>query len=214
MRYGRAVLSRFGRYVRDHHVGLLALVIAMSGTAYAATALPKNSVGRKQLRNNAVTSKKVKNRSLLRRDLAPGVIPRSRRGGPGGRGPRGFRGPRGRRGLRGLTGVVGNVTVQRLDLPLADNSNVNGSVPCPSGQKILAGSANVADTTSADVNITVSRPAQGAGQLLPTSGQAFDRWRAAAVNPAGGTGATTLRVWAICAPGTQPAVPTGGAGGD
>ena len=42
---------------------LIALVFAMGGTSYALT-LPKNSVGSKQIRKNAVTSKKVKDRTL------------------------------------------------------------------------------------------------------------------------------------------------------
>ena len=46
-------------YLRQHHVGVLALFIALSGTAYAA-ALPRNSVGPAQLKKNAVTSAKIK----------------------------------------------------------------------------------------------------------------------------------------------------------
>lgn len=38
-------------------VSVLALIIALGGTSYAALKLPKNSVGTKQLRNGAVTSK-------------------------------------------------------------------------------------------------------------------------------------------------------------
>ena len=45
-------------YLRQHHVGVLALFIALSGTAYAAT-LPRNSVGPAQLKKNAVTSAKI-----------------------------------------------------------------------------------------------------------------------------------------------------------
>ena len=41
-------------------MGLLALAVAMTGTAYAATELPKNSVGAKQLKKNAVTLPKIK----------------------------------------------------------------------------------------------------------------------------------------------------------
>jgi hypothetical protein len=61
-------------YVRRHHVGALALFIALSGTAYAAT-LPRNSVGGAQLKRNAVTSAKVKNRSLTAVDLRRGQLP-------------------------------------------------------------------------------------------------------------------------------------------
>jgi len=45
-------------------ISLVALFVALGGTAYATTSLPKNSVGTKQLRNNAVTTKKLKNRAV------------------------------------------------------------------------------------------------------------------------------------------------------
>lgn len=37
-------------------LSLLALFVALGGTTYAAATLPKNSVGTKQLKKNAVTS--------------------------------------------------------------------------------------------------------------------------------------------------------------
>jgi hypothetical protein len=40
-------------------VAVLALLVAMSGTAYAATMLPKNSVGTAQLKKGAVTLTKI-----------------------------------------------------------------------------------------------------------------------------------------------------------
>ena len=42
-------------------IAYLALFVALCGSAYAATQLPKNSVGPKQLKANAVTTAKVKN---------------------------------------------------------------------------------------------------------------------------------------------------------
>ena len=50
----------------------LALVVALSGSAYAVTQLPHNSVGSAQLRKNAVSSKAVKNHSLKAMDLGEG----------------------------------------------------------------------------------------------------------------------------------------------
>ena len=41
-------------------IALLALFVALGGTTYAATSLPRNSVGTKQLKKNAVTSPKIK----------------------------------------------------------------------------------------------------------------------------------------------------------
>jgi hypothetical protein len=73
-------------------VACLALMVALGGVGYAATALPRNSVGTPQLKRNAVTSVKVKDRSLLARDFRRGQLPR---------------GPRGLRGLTGATGAQG-----------------------------------------------------------------------------------------------------------
>jgi hypothetical protein len=50
-------------------ISIIALVMAMGGTGYAALKLPKNSVGAKQLRNNSVTGAKVKNHSLTGSDV-------------------------------------------------------------------------------------------------------------------------------------------------
>jgi hypothetical protein len=45
-------------------VAMVALIVAMAGTGYAATQLPKNSVGTKQLENNAVTKAKIKKNAV------------------------------------------------------------------------------------------------------------------------------------------------------
>jgi hypothetical protein len=65
-------------------VSSICLFVVLGGAAYAATALPGNSVGPKQLRDNAVSSPKVKDRSLLAKDFKTGQLPR---GAPGEIGP-------------------------------------------------------------------------------------------------------------------------------
>jgi hypothetical protein len=45
-------------------VSVIALIVALSGTSYAAFSLPNNSVTSRQLRNGAVTTRKLKNRSV------------------------------------------------------------------------------------------------------------------------------------------------------
>jgi hypothetical protein len=50
----------------------LALFIALGGGAYAASQLPADSVGTAQLKAGAVTSKKVKDHTLVRKDVAGG----------------------------------------------------------------------------------------------------------------------------------------------
>jgi hypothetical protein len=72
----------------------LALALAVSGGAYAATQLPKNSV----------TSKQVKNGSLSARDFKPGQLAA---GPTGAAGPAGPRGPEGAKGAKGDAGAPG-----------------------------------------------------------------------------------------------------------
>jgi hypothetical protein len=60
-------------------VACLALGVALGGTSVAAIqALPKNSVGPKQIRKNAVTSPKVKNNALTGADINEGSLAKVR----------------------------------------------------------------------------------------------------------------------------------------
>jgi hypothetical protein len=67
----------------------IAVFVALGGGAYAALRVPKNSVGSKQLKANAVNSSKVKNGSLLEGDFKAGQLP----AGP--QGPKGVQGDKG-----------------------------------------------------------------------------------------------------------------------
>ena len=82
-------------------VATIALFLALGGSVYAATQLPKNSVGPKQLRKDAVRSSKVKNGSLLPSDFKAGLLPHGPQGPAGSRGPAGPQGPQGPVGPQG-----------------------------------------------------------------------------------------------------------------
>jgi hypothetical protein len=92
-------VSGLGRYIRRHHVALLALFVALGGTSVAASnvLLPRNSVGTAQLKNGAVTKKKINKKTL-----------RALRGRRGPRGPQGVPGPQGVQGAQGLQGPKGD----------------------------------------------------------------------------------------------------------
>lgn len=76
-------------------VAILALVVALSGSAIAAvivsspSQLGKNVVTGKKIKKNAVTSKKVKDRSLLRKDFKSGQLPAGAKGDKGDKGDAG-----------------------------------------------------------------------------------------------------------------------------
>lgn len=92
-------------------VAFAALMVALGGTSYAIAQLPANSVGSKQLKKNAVTTAKVKNRSLVAKDFKAGQLPAGPRGAQGPVGPAGPAGPAGAAGARGPAGAT-NVTVR------------------------------------------------------------------------------------------------------
>ena len=52
----------------------IAVFIALGGASYAATQLPKNSVGPKQLRKNAVTTAKVKKEAITAAKVKKGTL--------------------------------------------------------------------------------------------------------------------------------------------
>jgi len=85
-------------------VALVALGVARGGTSYAASKLPRNSVSTRQIKNNSVTSPKVKDRSLRAVDFARGELPAGERGAQGPQGPQGERGVQGPQGERGPVG--------------------------------------------------------------------------------------------------------------
>jgi hypothetical protein len=110
-------------------IACLALGIALSGTAVAASvALAPNSVGTPQLKNNAVTTKKVLNGTLLRADFKANQIPAGKTGPAGPAGPAGAAGPAGPAGpsdaySRFLNGPVAipaaSTTLANLTIPQA-----------------------------------------------------------------------------------------------
>ena len=52
-------------------ISLAALFVALGGTTYAATSLPRNSVGTEQLKKNAVTAAKIRNRAVTASKIDP-----------------------------------------------------------------------------------------------------------------------------------------------
>ena len=95
-------------------VAFAALMVALGGTSYAIAQLPANSVGSKQLKKNAVTAAKVKDRSLVAKDFKAGQLPRGDKGEPGARGAVGPAGPAGPPGPEGPP-AVSSLTVREGD---------------------------------------------------------------------------------------------------
>ena len=101
------------KHLRNNVVAYIALFVALSGSAYAATALPAGSVGTSQLKNGAVTAAKVKHRSLLALDFAAGQLPAGARGPAGAAGAPRADGWHGRARVTGGHGPAGRHSASR-----------------------------------------------------------------------------------------------------
>ena len=190
-------------------ISVLALMIALGGTSYAAISIPKNSITSAQikkgavaasdLRANAVTAEKVKDGSLKKADFAAAELPAGPRGLTGAPGPKG---DPGLQGLQGLVGTTGPATVYRAQAATDLLDGIKGSydVYCPAGQQAIAGGVRGDDTLSEATSVTSSRPAiSSSNSEPPANGQGFTGWRVTVTNILGGVVAGIRpEVWVVC----------------
>ena len=189
-------------------IASLALFVALGGVSWAAVTLPANSVGKRQLKRNAVTSEKVANGSLKEADFAAGQLPTGQRGatGPTGaageRGDRGDTGPKGDRGDTGLAGLKGEKG-DRGDTGPPGPSGCDGLL-CPGtdleeGEHVSLTIDGVPIATVAAYRagcVTPSTCTVRVGGADSTSTELLDSWFAAAMNgdPAAARKSFTLTV--------------------
>ena len=86
----------------------IAVFFSLAGASWAATALPRNSVGTSQIKRNAVTGVKVKDGSLDAADFRAGSLPAGANGAAGAKGDPGAKGDAGAKGDTGDTGASGS----------------------------------------------------------------------------------------------------------
>lgn len=171
------------KWIREHLtyanvIATLALFIALGGAGYAATQLPRNSVGSGQLKAGAVTAAKIKDgavdgarirdHSVSAVDLAPGTFGVGP-SGPGLVGPQGAPGAPGTRGAQGEPGA-GLEPATFIDAGLAD-----GEPGCGAHQGFVnyepATTEHVGYSRSPDGFVVLKGTAM---QCNPDSGVVFD----------------------------------------
>jgi hypothetical protein len=150
------MVKRVGRYLGQHHLALLALLIVFGGgSAYAATTLvPNNSVG----------SAQVINGSLQKKDLTPKAVAalKGNRGPVGKAGPAGPTGLQGSKGDKGDTGATGPSDAFAgfkngpVTLPFsATTFTILAHLPLPAGKYVIFATANI--TNNAGTGYTDAR---------------------------------------------------------
>ena len=127
--------------IRRNAIAYVALFVALGGTSYAASELPANTVGTRQLKDGAVTNAKVRAHSLSNRVFARGVLPS---------------------GLK--VTFVGPVPLIRHGCsPSGCPQSPAGSTAelpaiCPTGETVLGGGYYIGPNAAATENVIGSRP--------------------------------------------------------
>ena len=153
--------------------------LAASSGAYAA-GLAANSVGTAQLKQQAVTSAKVKNGTLKKKDFKPGTLPvGSSSSGPAGpagpAGPQGQTGPQGPTGATGATGATG---------PAGPPGNAGGAGPTgpqgpagiAKGKVYIQSNAVPVAATGVFTTATITHPGTGEYCVLLADPPSYGGW--------------------------------------
>ena len=165
-------------------VASLALFVSLGGAGYAASQLPKNSVGSAQLKANAVTGAKVKAGALDGTDLRNGSVGAAKIN------------------VAGLPAVPAATTasvangIAKVAIRTVSGALIAGRAPlsltasCDAGHVVVGGGADV-DEIGAVAWLVDSHPQGATG------------WTAVGYNEANAysSGPRTLTVYAICVPG-------------
>lgn len=143
-------------------IATVALFLALGGGAYAAISLPKNSVGTKQIKPNAVNGSKIANGSLSPKDFVGGLTPASAESS----GPQGLPGAQGAQGTAGLDGAA--IAVRARSTGSVETPTDGSQVTIPlSGNEWTQGAAELDLGPFGSFTYTASGPSScgGAGLL-------------------------------------------------
>jgi hypothetical protein len=175
----------------------LALFLALGGAAYAATQLPRNSVGTAQLQREAVTAGKIakKTRNQLRGARGP-AGPQGPQGKPGPKGATGAKGAQGARGEKGERGEPG--TGPAFEVFTAAPKTTPGQIL---GQTLAAGAyvitadvtaTNTAEPESIPIECTLAAGTESAARAVSLANGEVGTVSVSITHTFGSAGAATL----------------------
>jgi hypothetical protein len=179
-------------------ISLIALFVSLGGTSYAAiTALPKNSVGTKQLKKNAVTAPKIKNKAVTAAKINTNglIVPRALHASSANSATNANHATNADSATNAATAAAANALngVQYVrSAPFTNHANSvdPGDVVCPAGMFVIGGGAIGDPLTPTNQDISGSYPVE-AGQTTLPNGWHVNMDNTNAVN-------LTFTVYAIC----------------
>jgi hypothetical protein len=166
------------RFTSAHLIALLALFVALGGSAYAFH-LGKNAVKSRNIKNGAVVESKLADGAVTSPKIAPGAV------SGGGIAAGAVTSAKIAAGAVGADSVR-DVVVRSTTKPLPDNSNALISASCAPGERLIGGTGNVNASNSQDILVTGANPTMADGSSVP-DGQSPGAWTIVANNYAGGT---------------------------
>ena len=142
------------RYLRPGYVlGVIALVVAMSGSAVAASKITSA-----QIKDGTITTKDIKNDTLTMSDISARLFDQLS-GAQGPAGPAGPSGPAGPAGPAGPSAVAGITVVRGPQVLFGPTDVVKAATAfCPAGQRVVSGGgASITDEELAVSEATSDR---------------------------------------------------------
>lgn len=133
----KSITTRIKKFRPATIIAMLALFVAIGGTATAASGL----INGKKIKNNTVAGKKLKNKTVTKNKLAPATIKALK-------GKQGPQGPKGDKGDPGENGVVTASFVESESINIPANTELGVTVlNVPAGKYVIT--SNVSITTNA-----------------------------------------------------------------
>jgi hypothetical protein len=169
-------MGRVPRLNSAHVIALIALFVALGGSAYAVTS-GKNTVKSRSIAKGAVKTSDIANKAVSAAKLKPGAVPSSAIANNSIGAPQ-----------------LGNVVLRRAQKPLPDASGANAQASCRPGEQPISGGS---DTTASDVFQLESVPSSPDSDG-PKEGTSPVGWQTAYYNPAGGVGDAVINAWVLC----------------
>ncbi|HEX8648246.1 MAG TPA: hypothetical protein VF715_15235 [Thermoleophilaceae bacterium] len=139
------------RLTFSNAIACIALFAALGGTSYAAAKITGANV-----KDNSLTTKDIRNKSLLAKDFKAGQLPAGPQGQQGPQGPTGQQGPQGATGQQGPKGDKGDKgdtgapglsgytrSFAEVDTPAGDENSNTVLVNCPGGRRAIGADASI-----------------------------------------------------------------------